>query len=259
MVTKKLSAKSITKIFAIATAILVFVGSLKGYFEYLLGAAGVQAWHLKYVFEKIDLDGENTIPAYYEGASLLVCALLLLFIAWDKKRTRDRFVWDWRLLSFTFLFLSLDEIASIHEMTIDVLRKAMQTSGIFHFAWVIPAGILLVLMGVMYVRFLWNLPARSCWLFIISGIVFISGAVGMEMVGGYLYDKFGPQSIQYLSENVLEEGLEMLGITLFIYSLLDYLERNVRHLALEFGAVSREQEVVSNYVEKAVSASYQTR
>lgn len=255
MVTKKISAKSVTKIFAIATAVIVFVGSLKGYFEYLLGTAGVQAWHLKYIFEKIDLDGENTIPTYYEGASLLLCALLLQLIAWDKKRTRDRFIWDWRLLAFTFLFLSLDEIASIHEMTIDVLREGMHTSGAFHFAWVIPAGILLVLMGVMYVRFLWNLPARSRWLFIISGIAFVGGAIGMEMVGGYIYDKFGPQSIQYLSENVLEEGLEMLGITLFIYSLLDYLERHVRHITLEFSAVNREQEVVSNYIEKAMSAS----
>lgn len=259
MITKKISAQSITKIFVVATVLLIFLGALNCYYYYTLGESGVAAAHLKYLLEKVDLDGENTIPAYYEGMSLLVCSLLLMLIAWEKNRARDRFVWQWRILACAFVFLSLDEVASIHEISIEFIRDRFHTSGIFHFAWVIPAGMLVIAMGVMYARFLWNLPARSRWLFVISGVTFVSGALVMEMVGGHIHNTFGQYSIQYLTETIVEEALEMVGITLFIFTLLDYLERNIRHIALEFSAVSREQEIVNNYVEKAVNVGAQAR
>ena len=60
-------------------------------------------------------------------------------------------------------------------------------------------------------------------LFIIAGCLYVSGALGMEMVGGNYRDMVGEVDLNYGLITSFEETLEMAGIILFIYGLLDYL------------------------------------
>ena len=45
----------------------------------------------------------------------------------------------------------------------------------------------------------------------------------MELIGGYLTEHFGQDSLIYKMETTVEESLEMLGIILFARTLVQYL------------------------------------
>ena len=73
------------------------------------------------------------------------------------------------------------------------------------------------------VRFLLSLPRKTATIFVASGLTFISGAIGLEMLGGMLAESQGIENLAYLSTSFFEELLEMLGIIGFIYGLLQYI------------------------------------
>jgi hypothetical protein len=54
--------------------------------------------------------------------------------------------------------------------------------------------------------------------------LYIGGAIGMEMLGGYLAYTTGMKSVSYLIVTTLEESLEMLGIVVFIHALISYIK-----------------------------------
>ena len=80
-------------------------------------------------------------------------------------------------------------------------------------------GIPIVLVVGTGIRpLLLSLPRRIGFLFVAAGTVFVSGAIGMEMVGGAVYDRDGWASPRYQAIIHLEESMEMIGVILFVYS-----------------------------------------
>lgn len=57
----------------------------------------------------------------------------------------------------------------------------------------------------------------------LAGTIYILGAVGFEMIGGVVIHYFKANSQPFFWAYTIEESLEMLGIILFIYALLNYL------------------------------------
>lgn len=178
-----------------------------------------------------DFDTENNIPTLYSSISLIVVSLLLLFIAFLRKKVNLSFI-PWLGLSIIFLFLSIDEIASIHERLASPSREIFKTSGLLYFAWVIPYGIALIVFIIAYLKFLIELPRNIMILFLISGTIFISGAIGFELLGGRQYELYGPDNILYSIFYTSEEFLEMLGIALFTYTLLTYLVSQFKFITI---------------------------
>lgn len=178
---------------------------------------------------KLNLDEEkNSLPTWYQSSTLLLSSLLLLVIGLARREQKDRDAKYWWLLSFVFLFLSLDESISIHEQMTMPLRTAFHFEGFLFLSWVIPAGILVALLGAVLMKFLFRLPPATRYLMICAGFVYIAGAVGVEMVGAnYMFLKNNPTDIgldfTYILITTFEELLEMAGIALFIYTLLNYL------------------------------------
>jgi len=76
---------------------------------------------------------------------------------------------------------------------------------------------------------LWNLPAQTRWLFILSGCIFVGGAVGVEMSTDWYADEDLLNTLAYNLWNTVEEGMEMAGVVLLIHALLKYVnqEQNV--------------------------------
>ncbi|MBD0314367.1 MAG: hypothetical protein ICV86_16405, partial [Microcoleus sp. T3-bin5] len=73
-----------------------------------------------------NLDREINYPSWYSSFTLLFCAILLGIIASAKKKQGDRYFGHWKALGFIFVFFSLDEILSLHEiLIINDLRKAL--------------------------------------------------------------------------------------------------------------------------------------
>ena len=99
-----------------------------------------------------NLGTDASLPTWYASLSLLFSAILLSFIAMDKRRSRDRYANHWTWLALIFYGLSIDEVAMIHERIGDAFKEsALKASllessafpaaieGIFHYAWVLVA------------------------------------------------------------------------------------------------------------------------
>lgn len=181
---------------------------------------------------------EKNIPTLYSSVTMLLCSGFLAIIAIAKKRLAKNNYFYWAGLAAIFLFLSADEFATIHERLITPLRERLGTSGIFYFAWVIPYGILGILLFLIYFRFLLSLPAKMRNLMILAGVIYVAGALGFEMIDGYWYELHGADII-YVLMTTLEETLEMVGILVFIYALMSYIEVEFLDLSFRISSSAR--------------------
>lgn len=196
----------------------------------------------------LDVNNENSLPAWYSSATLLLCATLLWLISSVKRQQSDKYAKHWQGLSVIFLLLALDEAASLHEILIP-FGWAWNTRGFFKFIWVVPGMIFVLSVVLVYWKFLIALPAKTRYLFVIAGAIYVSGAIGWEMIGG--------QYFQYAIDNpidltsgwggmtlalmlAMEEFLEMLGILVFIYALLSYIDANFREIQIHFSGKHRD-------------------
>ncbi|MBW4493952.1 MAG: hypothetical protein KME26_12870 [Oscillatoria princeps RMCB-10] len=182
-----------------------------------------------------NLDRELNYPSWYASFTLAFCSLLLAAIASAKKRDGDRYFRHWKNLSLIFLFLSVDEAMSIHELLISrELRHLLHAGGIFYYIWVIPATIFVAVVGLSYLKFLIHLPQQIRLLFMVAGGVYVGGALGMEMVSGYWTDFYGKNNLNYALITSAEECLEMAGVAVFIHALLSYMRLYMKDLELRF-------------------------
>ena len=195
----------------------------------LLVGAGVFVQVEKYAFDHdyqwgllrlFDLDGESNVPAWYSSVALFLCAPLLLLVSAEKGAP---YVRHWQILAVVFVLLSLDEAASFHESLSWTLQVALDSHGIFYYAWLIPAILFVLLILMVYRRFLWGLPRETRSRFLVAGAVYVTGAIGLEMVESWYVELHGNQNLPMALTISVEEGLEMLGVVLFIRALLLHL------------------------------------
>ena len=180
---------------------------------------GMEARALTLLF---DLDHEANIPTFF-SVFMFGTAGGLLLLAHRTAISGGRGQWQWRLLAVVVFFLAVDEGSQIHEKCIEAVHRLL--GGIPHasltYAWVIPYGLAAAGLGVIMAPFLLKLPKRTLWLFVISGIIYIGGALVTEMLEGAATVDGGETSTFYLLLNTMEETLEMIGLALFNYALLD--------------------------------------
>ena len=167
-------------------------------------------------------DYERNIPTAYSTLALLLASFLILLIAKKRKKTNLSYL-SWFWLSVIFIFLSIDEAFSIHEKLIFPIREAFGTSGFFYYGWVIPYSVILIILGAAYSKFLRELPRKVAFIFLISGAIYVLGAIGFEILGAREAVMHGKNTFLFSTFITLEELLEMLGIATFIYALLKYM------------------------------------
>jgi len=188
-----------------------------------------------YIYFLIDLfnfDKEKNIPTLYSSIALILTSLLLLLITLHQKNEKQPYLL-WGMLSLVFLFLSIDETSSIHENLGRPTRAIFGSLGLFYYGWVIPYGAAVFAFGVAYLKFLLALPKRIMMLFVFSGGVFVSGAIGFEVLSAWQSKHYGYNKIIYSAMYTGEELLEMLGIAFFIYALFEYILTQKRVLKIE--------------------------
>ncbi|MHA2254407.1 MAG: hypothetical protein ACXAD7_28965 [Candidatus Kariarchaeaceae archaeon] len=169
-----------------------------------------------------DFDKEKNIPTLFSSITLILTSLLLFFIALSHKKSKTSYL-PWIGLTIIFLFLALDETSSIHEKLSVIVHDLLNTSGLFYYAWVIPYGLFILIFVGFYMKFLIHLPKKIMILFLLSGATYVVGALGFEMYGARLVELGSSNTILYSILYTVEELLEMLGITIFIYTLLIYI------------------------------------
>jgi len=176
---------------------------------------------------------EANLPTYFSSLVLMGNAFMLFLIGYCWK-SQGRKYWKWLGMAVIFFILSIDEMIKIHDHFRSPMEKLFNTSGIFYYAWFIPYGIVTIILGIAYFKFFMNLPKRVLKLFIVSAVLFISGAIGMEAIGGMYDEKYGQDNLGYYLLYTIEELLEMFGSSLFFYSLLVYITLKYEDLKIMF-------------------------
>lgn len=182
-----------------------------------------------------DLDVEKNIPSFYSAFAILLCSLLFFCLALLEKKQQARRYY-WLGLAAVFLFLSVDEAFALHEELGDLTEAYLQRTGFLHvsgllyFPWIIPYSLLTTILGLLYFRFIFRLPRKTTVLLILSAIIFLTGAVAFDMLGGREAELHGYYTLIYTVLYTIEEFLEMNGIVLLMYTLLDYIEQQYGHL-----------------------------
>jgi hypothetical protein len=199
-------------------AIVLIILSLSGQFYKYLLFDGKD----RYIIDKLSLDNEYNIPTWYSSILLLICSALtgLLFLLKIKEVDSSKFYWIG--LSVIFFLLASDEMLVLHEQIISPLRNLLNTGGFLYMAWIIPAVLLGIFFLVAYYKFLFSLPRQTLIYFIVSGIIYVSGALGLEAISGKIITELGENTLEYSLVTQFEEILEISGVLLFIYALLQY-------------------------------------
>jgi len=188
-----------------------------------------------------DFNTEANIPTFYSSLSLLLCSILLAFISLAQKKHLSSYIY-WGGLSIIFLYLSIDEIAEIHERLNDRIDQIWNFSVLLYYAWILPYGIALLLLLGIYLKFLISLPRKFLHLFIISGVTYVSGAIGIESLSGWFHKLYGNKNLFYSILYTCEEFFEMLGIVFFIYTLLLYIVTEMNYTTISI--VKKERNII---------------
>ena len=175
------------------------------------------------LIDTFDVNIENNVPTFFATFLLVSCAALLAVIALQPAvAAREAAYWRW--LCLIFLFLAVDEDASLHELLIEPIQRHLPLDGPLFFAWVIPYGLGVLVVGLLFLKFVLRLPARTRRFVIAAGGLYLAGALGFELIGGWYLSEYGEsENMPYSLLVAGEEFLEMSGTILFLYALLDFL------------------------------------
>jgi hypothetical protein len=221
----------------IVAAVLIVVGTLANLLIYQVADSPDSG--MARVMRRFDLGHEPSLPAWFSSIVLLLNSAMLILIGWAGKLGKRKFAAHWIGLGIIFLGLSIDEAVMFHEMLDKIIRMAVPSDGGLQLPWVIVGFTFVLCVFLACLRFLFYLPRRFAFLFILSGAVFVGGAVGMETVSGYFIGLHGVSSVHHTFAQTIEESMEMAGAILFFHSLGDYWKHAHGRLTIGSGGPER--------------------
>jgi hypothetical protein len=214
-----LSTSGIIKFLSIVALILIFIHINILVIYFLVGDPE------KFDFVRMfDLDMERNIPTLFSSAILLISALLFYLLSKVPNEQEKGNRLFWLGLSIVFTFLAFDESAKIHENLGDFTENFVDATGYLFYPWVISYSIFVLILGLFYIRFFWRMESKVFWSFMISAAIFLSGAIGFELLGANESSIHGTDTILYSIYYTIEETLEMFGVIYLIKILLNLLE-----------------------------------
>lgn len=180
---------------------------------------------------KFYLDFERNVPTMVSSVLLLSCGIAAYTIGAPLRLRQLRIGYAWYLLSAGFTFLAFDEMLEIHESLIEPMRRLTGGQGLLFQAWVpvyLAAGLVALAVGWPVLR---ALPAVFLRRLATGALIFVLGAAGMEVIGGFWIAEGERDTWGYAVVVYLEELLELSGTAVMFVALL-------RHIASEYGGVA---------------------
>ncbi len=218
METFQISPKGVARFLTLIVIILTIASFCANFAQYVLGIT------FKGLVLPLNVDRDSSLPTWYSSISLLICSFLLLTSSLIARKKKQSYTVHWFILSLLFLYISVDEVATFRESFFVTLRPVIHTDGLFHYRWTLFAIPFVILFLLSYLKFLAHLPKQIRNLFILSGTVFVSGALGMEMLAGLTDSLYGAKNMLYVTVTAIEEFCEMFSVVIFIYALLLHLQ-----------------------------------
>jgi hypothetical protein len=176
---------------------------------------------------------EKNIPSLFSTIQLIFSGFLLngvyhkvLDLGYTK--TVCRF---WKVLSILFYILAFDEWFTIHDTLGKVFSNEMGALGDV-LGWTLLYIILMIIFAIWSLRFLLLLPRAIALGFILSGTVFLLGAIGLELLNrGKVQAIMGlhPDATMAYFIGLFEEAFEMVGIAFFNLLIFQYSFRYLKY------------------------------
>lgn len=221
---RRLRASQLTIVIGLIGVALMVSGSAL-WSLYALGEGEGIAWRIVGVASRVLYPGrEGNLTTWYSAALLLFLAIGFAGHAYLLWRSGRPWV-VYAVLGVVAAALSADESAAIHEQ----LGRAAEFLGLslgWTFGWLI-FGIPIAIGGAA--ALLWlatGLPRTMRRRLVVAGLLFLGGAVGMEAVGGVLttgesVENPLPGGVAYQLAQLAEEGLEVAGVLVGLWAVLD--------------------------------------
>ncbi len=172
-----------------------------------------------------NLNAEGSFATWWSSFNLAVAAGLCLLVSRRAARTSRLHGILWAGLAVVMLLLSIDEVAQVH----DRMNKAQFILGVMFEGlpfrpWVVFGGAFAAVVAVATIPLLLALPRRVAGLVILSGALFVAGAVGLEVVAAVLEERGASlYGLPVMILILIEETLEMGAIALFNIVLFNSL------------------------------------
>lgn len=174
------------------------------------------------VSNRVDFDDEASLPTWISQAILLAIGLGSLLLATLQRDKAAKRTWD--LVGAIGIILSMDEVAAIHELLLQIVHLAffsLSPPTVRSNAWLIllpfimGAGLLLLWQLIKHV------PRRTVVMLCSGAIIFMVGAVFIDIL------TTSNNANTFYERGILvatEESLEMVGSAIILYAILSYLE-----------------------------------
>jgi hypothetical protein len=166
----------------------------------------------------LDINAEQSLPAWYSSTLLAACALLT---GRSAQVSAGHLRAYWWVATGLLLFMSADESISIHEYAIWVVAPDLSLPGFLAHEWVLAGAAVAALVGVLMLPMLRLLPGRTAFGLLAAGSIYLLGAIGMELIGAKFMDD---DAVWQFAMPVPEEGLEILGLNTLLVTLLRHSE-----------------------------------
>jgi len=97
------------------------------------------------------------------------------------------------------------------------------TDGYLYYPWVLSYGVAILILGLIYFKFFWRMEKKIFFAFMGAALLYLSGAIGLDILGGKESSLHGTTTILYSVYYTLEESFEMFGVIYLISILLKLL------------------------------------
>ena len=181
-------------------------------------------FEIRSISEMFNINLEGNLPSSFSMLLMLTAAGFLSVIAFLSRVNNSPYISKWALLALGFFFMAFDEGFQVHERFIEPMRSLLGAGelGIFYYAWVVPAFALIVVLGFFFLRFAFWLPVKTRTSFFLAAFLFVGGAIGIELIGGWFDEVYGYDNLSYNLISTVEESFEMAGLIVFIRALVEY-------------------------------------
>ena len=168
-----------------------------------------------------------SIPTIYTVLLLFITSLMLSLISILKHSRKDKFRWQWSFLSFMFFYISLNKGTLVHSLVTRPVRKFLRINfpDLPRSTLDVTVVFLVLVLVCFYIKFLIALPKRTKLLILVSLAVYLVGFRGINAMAAGFADIYGKDNLNYNLIVTLKKVVEMSGMMLGIYTILDFLER----------------------------------
>ena len=204
------------------------------FFSHVLGRSGDgNADAIRNLFQ---MEYEQSIPTWISTMLLMACGVVLLAIGGFETSRRARSRYAWLSLGVIFVLMSLDEHVGIHEVGSIYLGKVVHGKGFLSYEWVIPGFVFVAAAALFYWRAFRRLPQPYPLLFFGAGAIYVSGALLTEMIEAKVRSNPDASEFAVMLSFLVQDPLEFLGASLFLYALARYCVEQLGWRRLTFEA-----------------------